>query len=58
MMQIETRDGSTQQVDPGSVITFPEGLTSFEDCKKFKLFHQQDANALSSTGSNPSILPK
>ncbi|BBL71071.1 flagellar assembly protein FliW [Methylogaea oryzae] len=45
MMQIETRDGSTQQVDPGSVITFPEGLTSFEDCKKFKLFHQQDANA-------------
>lgn len=43
-MQIQTPYGP-QQIDPSSVIAFPEGLTSFEDCKQFKLFHQEGVDS-------------
>jgi flagellar assembly factor FliW len=38
-MQISTRFG-TQEVDPASVIHFPDGLAGFEDLHEFKLFHE------------------
>ena len=28
-------------VDPETLFTFPEGLAGFEDCKRFKLFHEE-----------------
>jgi len=28
-------------VDPETVFTFPEGIAGFEDCKRFKLFHEE-----------------
>lgn len=28
-------------VDPSTAIDFPEGLPGFEDCRRFKLFHQE-----------------
>lgn len=43
-MQIQTPYG-TQQIDPSSLITFPQGLLGFEDCTRFKLFHQEDSKA-------------
>lgn len=27
-------------VDPQTLFTFPEGIAGFEDCKRFKLFHE------------------
>lgn len=43
-MQIQTPFGP-QQIDPSSVITFPKGLPGFENCTRFKLFYQADADA-------------
>jgi flagellar assembly factor FliW len=40
-MQISTRFG-TQEVDPASVIDFPNGLAGFEDLRAFKLFHEEE----------------
>lgn len=28
-------------VDPQTLFTFPEGIAGFEDCKRFKLFHEE-----------------
>jgi flagellar assembly factor FliW len=28
-------------VDPETLFTFPEGIAGFEDCKRFKLFHEE-----------------
>ena len=28
-------------IDPESVFTFPDGIAGFEDCKRFKLFHEE-----------------
>ena len=37
------RFGSEEvEVDPDTVIEFPNGLPGFEDCKHFKLFHAGD----------------
>lgn len=44
-MQIKTRFGM-QEIDPESVIHFPDGLPGFEDLKQFKLFHEEGANTL------------
>ena len=38
-MQINTRFGQ-QDVDPASVINFPNGLAGFEELHSFKLFHE------------------
>lgn len=36
------RFGLTEiQVDPASVFTFTAGLAGFEECKRFKLFHEE-----------------
>lgn len=39
-MQINTRFG-VQEIDPASVIQFPEGLAGFEELREFKLFHEE-----------------
>ena len=28
-------------IDPETLFTFPEGIAGFEDCKRFKLFHEE-----------------
>ena len=39
-MNINTRFGA-QDVDPASIINFPNGLAGFEDLHEFKLFHEE-----------------
>ncbi len=39
-MEINTRFG-TQEVDPASIIQFPNGLAGFEELHTFKLFHEE-----------------
>jgi flagellar assembly factor FliW len=29
-------------IDPETLFTFPEGIAGFENCKRFKLFHEED----------------
>jgi flagellar assembly factor FliW len=29
------------EVDPQTIITFPKGIVPFEDCKRYKLFHEE-----------------
>lgn len=41
-MKISTAYFGAQDVDPESVIVFPAGLSGFEQCTRFKLFHEQD----------------
>jgi flagellar assembly factor FliW len=40
-MKINTTNFGTQEIDPDTVITFPDGLPGFEDATRFKLFHQE-----------------
>jgi len=38
------RFGSEEvEIDPNTLIEFPNGLPGFEDCKRFKLFHSGDS---------------
>lgn len=38
------RFGSEEvEIDPNTLIAFPNGLPGFEDCKRFKLFHSGDS---------------
>ena len=39
-MEIKTRFGA-QEIDPASVIHFPDGLAGFEQLHEFKLFHEE-----------------
>ncbi|CAK0779933.1 Flagellar assembly factor FliW [Gammaproteobacteria bacterium] len=39
-MLIKTRYFGTQEVDPDTILFFPEGLPGFESCHRFKLFHE------------------
>lgn len=40
-MLVKTRYFGTQEIDPQSIIFFPEGIPGFEDCHRFKLFHDE-----------------
>ncbi|CAK0742996.1 Flagellar assembly factor FliW [Gammaproteobacteria bacterium] len=40
-MLIKTRYFGTQEVDPQTILFFPEGLPGFESCHRFKLFHEE-----------------
>lgn len=35
-----------QPVDPDTLIHFPQGLVGFEDCTRFKLFHEEGGDGL------------
>ncbi len=43
-MQFNTALLGTVEVDESQVITFPAGLPAFENCTRFKLFHEVDKN--------------
>jgi len=33
----------TQEIDPESILTFPKGMPGFENCTRYKLFHEDKA---------------
>lgn len=43
-MQVQTYLFGTIEVDPETVITFPDGLSAFENSKRFKLIHEDFGN--------------
>ena len=45
-MKISTVLFGQQEIDPDTIITFPEGLPGFEECKRFKLFHSDEYEPL------------
>lgn len=41
------RFGAEQiDIDPQSVITFPQGIPPFDSCTRYKLFHEQDRTSI------------
>jgi flagellar assembly factor FliW len=40
-MEIQSKLLGNHQVNPETIITFPQGLPGFEDQQRFKLFHQE-----------------
>ena len=45
-MKINTIFFGQQEIDPDTIITFPNGLPGFEECKQFKLFHSVEYESL------------
>jgi len=45
-MKISTVFFGQQEIDPNTIITFPQGLPGFEACKQFKLFHSDEYEPL------------
>ncbi len=45
-MKINTIFFGQQEIDPDTIITFPNGLPGFEECKQFKLFHSDECEPL------------
>lgn len=45
-MKIETTSFGLLDVDPETIIQFPQGILAFEQCTRFKLFHSEDFNDL------------
>ncbi|WP_305909181.1 flagellar assembly protein FliW [Methylomarinum sp. Ch1-1] len=43
-MEIKSKFLGEQQVDPDTIITFPNGIPGFENQHRFKLFHQEHSN--------------
>ena len=43
-MEIKSKLLGEQQIDPDSIITFPNGIPGFENQKRFKLFHQEGSD--------------
>lgn len=43
-MLVKTAVFGEQVVDPSTAIQFPHGLPGFEECKQFKLFHQDGSD--------------
>jgi len=39
-MKFHSTQFGTQEVDPESILTFPLGFSGFENCTRFKLFHE------------------
>lgn len=40
-MQVKTHLFGTIDIDPDTIITFPEGITGFADSKRYKLVHEE-----------------
>ncbi len=40
-MKITTPYFGEQEIDPGTIIRFPEGIPGFEQCHSFTLFHEE-----------------
>lgn len=43
-MKIKSKFLGEQQIDPNTIINFPNGIPGFEDQKRFKLFHQEGSD--------------
>jgi flagellar assembly factor FliW len=43
-MDFKSKLFGEQQIDPDTIITFPEGIPGFEEQKRYKLFHQEDSS--------------
>lgn len=39
-MKIHSTRFGTQEINPGDVLTFPLGILGFENCTRYKLFHE------------------
>ncbi len=46
MQLINTAAFGEQAIDPDTLIHFPEGIVGFEDCTRFKLFHEEGGEGL------------
>ncbi len=46
MMEIKSSLLGEQQVDPDTILIFPQGIPGFEQQTRFKLFHQQGNDVL------------
>jgi flagellar assembly factor FliW len=46
MQLINTAAFGEQAIDPETLIHFPEGIVGFEDCTRFKLFHEEGGEGL------------
>jgi flagellar assembly factor FliW len=42
-MKINSTSFGTHEIDPDSILTFPQGIPGFENCTRFKLFHEDKA---------------
>jgi len=45
-MKISTASFGQQEIDPDSIIAFPNGLPGFDECRQFKLFHSDEYEPL------------
>lgn len=45
-MEIKSSFFGNQNIDPNTIISFPNGIPGFEDQTRFKLFHQEGENSL------------
>ncbi len=43
-MDFKSKLFGEQQIDPDTIITFPQGIPGFEEQKHYKLFHQEDSS--------------
>jgi|APIni6443716594_1056825.scaffolds.fasta_scaffold20450_1 flagellar assembly factor FliW len=39
-MKFHSTQFGTQEIDPESILTFPNGMPGFENCTRYKLFHE------------------
>jgi len=39
-MKFHSTQFGTQEIDPESILTFPKGMPGFENCTRYKLFHE------------------
>ena len=46
MQLINTAAFGEQPIDPETLIHFPEGIAGFEDCTRFKLFHEEGGEGI------------
>lgn len=42
-MKINSASFGTHEIDPDSILTFPRGIPGFENCTRYKLFHEDKA---------------
>lgn len=42
-MKINSASFGTHEIDPDSILTFPQGIPGFESCTRYKLFHEDKA---------------
>ena len=40
-MKINSTVFGTQEINPDEVLTFPQGIPGFENCTRFKMFHEE-----------------